>query len=247
MGRKHKNIKIQLNRALDGLLCLGTKKVKNDRRNPNRAEGIHSAATATTYRSTVNTFADYLKGRGVRNLEDISESHVRGFLDSLVDKSQWTLSKNLSAINKVLGTQYDGKEMGLTGRHAANILNNRGFAKQDSSNLLRNREALRFVAATGIRRQSIATITPAQAVYGQSGLVVGFRVVEKGGRPRCCVVLEAGGPYSSMITQRNGLWADTLTTPATAMTSARWRKSVRTWGTTAWAWTTIHYIHFTNG
>lgn len=200
MGRKHKNIKIQLNKALDRLLCLGTKKIKNDT-NPNRVPGIHSASTATTYRSVINTFAEYLKGEGVRNIRDISAAHVRGFLDSRGDKSQWTLSKDLSAINKVLGTQYDGKTMGLKGRHAHSILNNRGFARQDSSHLPRNREALRFVAATGIRRQSISTITPAQAIYGQSGMVVGFRVVEKGGRARCCVVLEAERPWVTQLVQ----------------------------------------------
>ena len=208
MGRRHKNIKIQLNKALDGLLCLGTKKIKNDT-NPNRAEGIHSAATATTYRSTINTFAEYLKGEGVRNIGDISEAHVRGFLDSRAGRSQWTLSKDLSAINKVLGTQYDGKEMGLKGRHAPSILNNRGFAKQDSGHLQRNREALRFVAATGIRRQSIATITPAQAIYGQSGQVVGFRVVEKGGRPRCCVVLESERAWVTQLVQAHAAQPET--------------------------------------
>lgn len=200
MGRKHKNIKIQLNRALDKLLCLGTKKIKNDT-NPNRAAGVHSASTATTYRSVINVFAEYLKGEGVRNIEDISEVHVRGFLDSRADKSQWTLSKDLSAVNKVLGTQYDGKTMGLKGRHAQSILNNRGFAKQDTSHLPRNREALRFVAATGIRRQSIATITPSQAVYGRSGMVVGFRVVEKGGRERCCVVLEGERQWVTQLVE----------------------------------------------
>lgn len=200
MGRKNKNIKIQLNKALDNQLCLGTKKIKNDA-NPNRAEGIHSAATATTYRSVINTFAEYLKGEGVRNIGDISEAYVRGFLDSRVDKSQWTLSKDLSAINKVLGTQYDGKAMGLKGRHAQSILNNRGFAKQDTSHLERNAEAIRFVSATGIRRQSIATITPAQAIYGQAGQVVGFRVVEKGGRERCCVVLESERAWATQLVQ----------------------------------------------
>ena len=200
MGRKHKNIKIQLNKALDNLLCLGTKKIKNDA-NPNRAEGIHSAATATTYRSTINTFAEYLKGEGVRNIADITQAHVRGFLDSRADKSQWTLSKDLSALNKVLGSRYDGKVMGLTGRHAQSIVNNRGFAKQGTSRSERNAEAIRFVSATGIRRQSIATITPSQAIYGQSGAVVGFRVVEKGGRERCCVVLEGERAWVTQFVQ----------------------------------------------
>lgn len=44
--------------------------------------------------------------------------------------------------------------------------------------------------ATGIRRQSIATITPEQAIRNASCQVIGFNVIEKGGRERNCVVLE---------------------------------------------------------
>lgn len=51
MGRKSKNIKIELNRRIDELLRIGEKKVKDDKDNPNRAEGIHSIRTADTYRS----------------------------------------------------------------------------------------------------------------------------------------------------------------------------------------------------
>lgn len=207
MGRKNKNVKIQLNKALDGLLCLGTEKIKNDT-NPNRAEGIHSASTATTYRSVINMFGDYLKGEGVRNIADITETHIRGFLGSRANRSQWTLSKDLSAINKVLGTRYEGRAMGLTGRRSANILNNRGFAKQNTSGSERNAEAIRFVAATGIRRQSIAAITPGQAVYGQSGQVVGFNVTEKGGRNRCCVVLESEREWVTQLVKSHGAEPD---------------------------------------
>ena len=49
MGRKSKNIKIELNRRIDELLRIGEKKIKDDKTNPNRAEGIHSIRTADTY------------------------------------------------------------------------------------------------------------------------------------------------------------------------------------------------------
>ena len=38
MGRKSKNIKIELNRRIDELLRIGEKKIKDDKTNPNRAE-----------------------------------------------------------------------------------------------------------------------------------------------------------------------------------------------------------------
>lgn len=198
MGRHHKNIKIQLNRALDAQLRIGQKKQKIYD-NPNKSAGIHSVKTAQTYRSTICTFGDYLKWQGVKNLTDIGEREVRGFLDSRGDLSAWTLSKDLSAINKVLGTEYTGRDMGIPNRHAGNIRNNRNMGAYHTSDKERNAEQIRFVAATGIRRESIATITPQQAVYGQNGQVIGFNVVEKGGRERCCVVLEGNREWITQL------------------------------------------------
>ena len=76
MGRKSKNIKIELNRRIDELLRIGEKKVKDDKTNPNRAEGIHSIRTADTYRSIANSFADFLKGQGVRTMDEIERQHI---------------------------------------------------------------------------------------------------------------------------------------------------------------------------
>lgn len=190
MGRKSKNIKIQLNNRVNDLLRIGQKKVKNDRTNANRAEGIHSIKTADTYRQTVNLFADYLKNQGVRNIEDITRDHVQGFMLSRADNSAYTHSKDISAINKILDTRYTVREFGLPQRSYSHICNNRGLAVRDTSEALRNREQLEFVRCTGIRRGSIATITPEQALRDAQGQVIGFHVVEKGGRERNAVVIE---------------------------------------------------------
>lgn len=207
MGRHHKNIKMQLNKALDNKLMIGQKKEKIYS-NPNKADGIHSIRTAETYRSVICSFGDYLKEQGIREISNIGREEIRGYLDSRSDKSAWTLTKDLSAINKVLGTEYTGKEMGLPIRHTALIRNNRGECHTHTSDSERNAEAIRFVEATGIRRQSISTITPGQAVYGQSGQVVAFNVVEKGGRERLCVVLEGEREWiTNLVNERalNGL------------------------------------------
>ena len=45
MGRKNKNITIQLNRRIDELLRIGEKKVKVN----GRVDGIHSVQTADRY------------------------------------------------------------------------------------------------------------------------------------------------------------------------------------------------------
>lgn len=118
---------MQLNKALDAQLKIGAKKQKIYD-NPNKAAGIHSVKTAQTYRSTICTFGDYLKAQGIRDMKDIGEKEVRGFLDSRSDLSAWTLSKDLAAINKVLGTEYTGREMGIPIRSAIDIRNNRGMS-----------------------------------------------------------------------------------------------------------------------
>lgn len=200
MSKYHKNIKMQLNKALDSKLRIGESKQKIYS-NPNKAAGIHSIGTAGAYRSTICVFGDYLKGQGVRDLNDIGEREVKGFLDSRSDLSPWTLAKDLSAINKVLGTEYTGRDMGIPMRNAQDITNNRGYSAYNTSGRERNTDALRFVAATGIRRESIGSITPSQAVFGSNGQVIGFDVVEKGGRERLCVVLEPEREYITQLVQ----------------------------------------------
>ena len=61
MSRKNINITMQLNRNIDNLLRIGEKKIKDDRTNPNRADGIHSIKTADTYRQTARALGEYLK------------------------------------------------------------------------------------------------------------------------------------------------------------------------------------------
>lgn len=190
MGRHSKNIKIELNRRIDGLLRIGEKKVKNDKSNPNRAEGIHSVRTADTYRAVANSFGDFLKAQGVKSMADIQRQHIQAYMESRADLSAYTHSRDLSAINKLLDTRYTLRDFGFQDRKYSAITNNRGLSRYDTSEANRNREQLSFVRATGIRRQSIATITPSQSVRNADGLVIGFHVIEKGGRERNCVVLE---------------------------------------------------------
>ncbi len=117
--------------------------------------------------------------------------------------SAYTHSKDLSAINKLLDTRYTVRDFGLQDRSHRAITNNRGLALRDTSEAKRNRKQLDFVRATGIRRESIAKITPKQAVRDNNNQVVGFHVVEKGGRERLCVVLEQDRPWiTEFVNQR---------------------------------------------
>lgn len=169
---------------------IGEKKIKDDKTNPNRAEGIHSVKTASTYRAVANSFGGFLKAYGVKTIADIGRQHIQAYMESRAALSAYTHSRDLSAINKLLDTRYTLRDFSFQDRKYSAITNNRGLSRYDTSEASRNMEQLSFVRATGIRRQSIATITPSQAVRNAEGQVIGFHVIEKGGRERNCVVLE---------------------------------------------------------
>lgn len=198
MSRKNGNIKMQLNKRIDGLLRIGEKKIKDDRTNPNRAEGIHSVKTAEIYRQTANYFGEYLKQQNIRSIDAISREDIAGFMATRSNLSPYTYSRELSAINKMLDTRYTLKDFGLSRRSYSDITNNRGFSKWDTSNKERNREALEFVRACGMRRSSIAQVKPSDFIRDDKGVIFGVHLVEKGGRERFSVVLEE---YREKITQ----------------------------------------------
>ena len=123
MGRNRKNITIQLNRRIDELLRIGEKKVKVD----GRAEGIHSVKTADSYRGTAGRLAEVCKASGVKNIEDIDKSVVERYMESYRNASAWTVSRELSATNKILGTSYTPSDFGFTQRRThVSVKNNRG-------------------------------------------------------------------------------------------------------------------------
>ena len=201
MSRKNKdgNIKQQLQRKIDALTRFGEKKIKDDKTNPNRAEGIHSIKTCESYRATARLFGDYLKQEHVRDIGDITREHVQGFMHTRENLSPYTYSRELSAINKMLDTRYTVRDFDMRGRSHHNIENNRGLARSDTSEALRNRQALEFVHACGMRRSSIDRVTPADFLRDNSGKCIGVHLLEKGGRERNAVILEQ---YRDRITQQ---------------------------------------------
>ena len=110
MARNKQNLKQQLITRLENQRVCGQKKEKEQRGvenyNSGRAvRGIHSYATMKTYKSSVATFADWMKTAHaeVRSTNDITESHVREYIEHRAETcSNFTLSKDLSAINRSL-------------------------------------------------------------------------------------------------------------------------------------------------
>ena len=187
MGRKNKNITIQLNRRIDELLRIGEKKVKVN----GRVSGIHSVQTADSYRGTANRIGEFCKSMGVRNIEDIDKGVIERYMESYRHASAWTVSRELSALNKIMETNYTPKDFGFTQRRTyTSVKNNRGdLPPSSTAHRAENQDGLYFASVTGCRRASITTATASDTVRNEYGKIIGFHFTEKGGRERVALVL----------------------------------------------------------
>ena len=187
MGRKNKNITIQLNRRIDELLRIGEKKVKVN----GRVATINSVQTADSYRGTANRLGEVCKSMGVRNIEDIDKGVIERYMESYRHASAWTVSREIAAANKLLGTSYTPRDFGFTQRRTyTSVKNNRGeLPKTSDSNSPKNQDGLYLAAVTGCRRSSITTVTANDAVRDEHGKIYAFHFCEKGGRCRTSLVL----------------------------------------------------------
>ena len=187
MGRNRKNITIQLNRRVDELLRIGEKKIKVN----GRVDGIHSIKTADSYRGTANRLAEVCKSMGVKSIDDIGKDVVSKYMDSYRNASAWTISRELSATNKLLSSNYTPSDFGFTQRRTyTSVKNNRGdLSKSSTAHKPENQDGLYFASATGCRRSSITRVTANDAVRSANGLIIGFNFCEKGGRCRTAPVL----------------------------------------------------------
>ena len=187
VGRKNKNITIQLNRRIDELLRIGEKKVKVD----GRVATINSVQTADSYRGTANRLGEVCKSMGVRNIEDIDKGVIERYMESYRHASAWTVSREIAAANKLLGTSYTPRDFGFTQRRTyTSVKNNRGeLPKSSDANKPENQDGLYLASVTGCRRSSITTVTANDAVRDEHGKIYAFNWCEKGGRCRTSLVL----------------------------------------------------------
>lgn len=92
MGRKNKNITIQLNNRINELLRIGEKKVKIN----GVAEGIHSVKTVEQYRKTDLRLSKVCKEMGIKSIGDIDKSVVARYMEaytsSLIEWLFWAMT-----------------------------------------------------------------------------------------------------------------------------------------------------------
>lgn len=200
MSRKT-SFKEQMFRALNSLNRFGQSKYQakqeSYRQGSNgKVEGIYSKKTMQDYKKVAVQFQTWAKSKNYRfrSLSEVSDEHIKQYLterqaDGL---SAWTVSHDLSALNKIFHRNISKKETGLQSRRNADIKNNRGFGNNYRPSVYQRNEALTsFLSATGIRRQSITSISPMNAIRNASGMVIGFHVIEKGGKHRNCYVIKS--------------------------------------------------------
>ena len=192
MGRKNKNITIQLNNRINELLRIGEKKVKVN----GVAEGIHSVKTAEQYRKTALRLSKVCKEMGIKNIDDIDKSVVARYMEAYRDASSWTVSRELASISKIRGETITPKELGFTQRRTyTSVKNNRGeLPKSSSANKPENQDALYLASVCGCRRSSLdpsspTAVTANDAIRNEHGQIYAFHLCEKGGKERVSLVL----------------------------------------------------------
>lgn len=200
MSRKI-SLKEQMFRALNALNCYGQSKylAKQEsyrKGNKGKVKGIYSKKTMQDYKKIAEQFQFWSKTKGYnfKSLADVSDSHLLQYLKERQElgKSSWTISHDLSALNKIFSREITKKGTGLKSRQNSDIKNNRGLGNNYRPSIYKsNKQLIDFISATGIRRQSITVINPTNAIRDKKGIVIGFSVIEKGGKSRNCYVIKS--------------------------------------------------------
>lgn len=179
---------------------------------------IHSVNTAESYRDTVDQFAKFLKEKhedvwNGKDLSNITKEISYQFLQEREEQglSAWTISKDLSALNKLLEQDLTKKEADLSYRNTDNITRSRVERDHDKSYNANNyKDQLEFSKAFGLRRESIC-----KGQYAVKDISLFIRdnkvycsVIEKGGRHREAQCLK--GYQEAILNKYNVLERESL-------------------------------------
>ena len=202
---KNKNFTIQLNNRINDLLGIGVSKfdAKKDyqkieeehgrKANPSKSNYIHNPNSANAYRQTVGEVCKWLKENKTdiwssKDLNQIDKSVAYEYLKYREEScSAYTVSKDMSALNKVLNLDLNKEEGGLHERSYKDVTRSREPRGMDKSYNPKNySNQIEFAKAFGVRRESmlggnyqvkdVSLFTRENRVY--------CSVIEKGGRYR---------------------------------------------------------------
>lgn len=218
---RQKNITIQMHKKIDSLLKIGESKhlakqaykqyceENNIKWNPSKSPFIHSTGTADAYRQTIGEFSLWLKQEkpDIWNTKDLSQIDKNVAYEYLKYReingcSAWSISKDMSAINKVLDLALNKKEGHLQERSLKNISRSREEKVHDHKyNAINYKDQIEFAKAFGVRRESIlgGQFQVKESSLFKSNGQVYVSVIEKGGRYREAPCLKS---YQEAIEQK---------------------------------------------
>jgi len=168
--------------------------------NPSKVEGIYGIGTMETYRAAMEDFSKWCAAHNVGKAEKITRETGAQYLKEreAEGKSAWTVSRDMSAINKVFGYGFTKKELGLSDRRQEDVKRSREDCQHDRyAHQERYAEQMTFARACGCRRQSIEQVRYENLVW-KNGRVVAVQLTEKGGKTRTAPVLNE---YKDRITE----------------------------------------------
>jgi len=218
---RKKNITIQMHQKIDSLLRIGESKhlAKQAYRqyceennlpwNPSKSPFLHSIGTTENYRQVIGEFCTWLKTEKpevwkTKNLSNIDKKIAYEYLQDREKQgcSAWTVSKDMSALNKILDLGLNKKEGGLQERSLKNITRSRENCEHDTKYNPDNYiNQIEFAKAFGVRRESIQGgqfQVREDSLFKKDGKVY-VSVIEKGGRYREAPCLSA---YQNAIQQK---------------------------------------------
>ena len=220
MSRNGGNLKHDMMERLDNMRCFGESKheAKQEARkeylaehgnlegwNPGSVPGkIFAMNTHDTYKDGAAVFADYAKENGINKYRQVDSELCKSFLRHEVEigKSTWTVSVEMSALNKIFDFGLTKKNCDLPDRQLKDITRSRGgleeLKAERKGTLEENQDQITMTRGTGMRRESMTEITPGRFSYGEDGLVNRVFLIEKGGKERTAPILPQ---YREAITQ----------------------------------------------
>lgn len=207
--QKNGSLVYQLNERLKSLQRFGQSKhaAKRDYRNkqssngekwnPAFADGIYSFKTYDAYKQTVMEFGTWLKKEHpeVKKLNEVNKGHAIKYLQARQSegKSAYTISKDMSAINKIFNTCINKNDAGLKTRSYKDVTRSRAERPNDKKyNPVNYSNQITFAKAFGCRRESIVggqfQVKPCSLWKDPKGNIYAS-LIEKGGKFRNAPVL----------------------------------------------------------
>ena len=159
--------------------------------NPSKVDGIFSINTMKSYRQTAKEFAKWAADNGCKNANKLTRDMAGKYLKErqASGKSTWTISKDMSALNKLFKYDLTKVELGLQKRSLNEVTRSRNPTANDKRNFSRYKDQITFAKATGCRRQSILKVKPEHCIRNAQSKVVAVQFKEKGGKTRTAPVL----------------------------------------------------------